>query len=48
MLFDAQNYLDIAPLMAIVPGVLIFLVVISINYIGDGLRDALDPQQRSR
>lgn len=48
MLFDAQSYLDIAPLMAIVPGMLIFLVVISINYIGDGLRDALDPQQRSR
>jgi peptide/nickel transport system permease protein len=48
MLFDAQNYLEISPQMAIVPGTLIFLVVISINYIGDGLRDALDPQQRLR
>jgi peptide/nickel transport system permease protein len=48
MLFDAQDYLEMAPLMAIVPGILIFLVVISINYIGDGLRDALDPQQRLR
>jgi peptide/nickel transport system permease protein len=48
MLFDAQDYLEMAPQMAIVPGILIFLVVISINYIGDGLRDALDPQQRLR
>ncbi len=44
MLFDAQNYLTIAPWMAIFPGLLIFLAVLSINYVGDGLRDALDPQ----
>ena len=43
LLFDAQNYLDIAPHWAIFPGMLIFLTVLSINYIGDGLRDALDP-----
>ncbi len=44
MLFDAQNYLTSAPYMAIFPGLAIFLTVLSINYIGDGLRDALDPK----
>ena len=43
LLFDAQQYLDLAPHWAIFPGMLIFLAVLSINYIGDGLRDALDP-----
>ncbi|NET38357.1 MAG: ABC transporter permease, partial [Cyanothece sp. SIO1E1] len=46
MLFDAQNYLESAPHMALFPGLAIFLTVLSINYIGDGLRDALDPQTR--
>jgi peptide/nickel transport system permease protein len=46
MLFDAQNYLTSAPHMAIFPGLAIFLTVLSINYIGDGLRDALDPKNR--
>jgi len=45
MLYDAQNYIDIAPHWAIFPGLLIFLTVLSINYIGDGLRDALDPRK---
>ncbi|MCL4543778.1 MAG: ABC transporter permease [Chloroflexi bacterium] len=44
MLYDAQNYLNIAPWMAIFPGGCIFLAVLSINYVGDGLRDALDPK----
>jgi peptide/nickel transport system permease protein len=44
MLFDAQNYLMSSPHMAIFPGLAIFLTVLSINYIGDGLRDALDPK----
>lgn len=48
MLFDGQNYLDLAPHMAIVPGTLIFVTVLSINFMGDGLRDALDPQHRGR
>ncbi|HEY9860438.1 MAG TPA: ABC transporter permease [Candidatus Obscuribacterales bacterium] len=47
MLYDAQNFLQFAPYMAIFPGVAIFLTVLSINYIGDGLRDALDPRLRS-
>ena len=42
MLFDAKDYLGIAPYWALLPGMLIFLTVLSINYIGDGLRDALD------
>ena len=45
MLFDAKDYLTSAPHMAIFPGMAIFLTVLSINYIGDGLRDALDPKQ---
>lgn len=45
LLFDAQNYLDLAPHLAIFPGLAIFLTVLSINYIGDGLRDALDPRR---
>ena len=45
MLFDAKDYLTSAPYMAFFPGMAIFLTVLSINYIGDGLRDALDPKQ---
>ncbi len=45
MLYDAQNFLDLAPHWAIFPGLLIFLTVLSINYIGDGMRDALDPRK---
>ncbi len=45
ILFDAKDHLDIAPHWALIPGTAIFLVVLSINYIGDGLRDALDPRK---
>ena len=44
MLFEAKDFLTSAPYMAISPGMAIFLTVLSINYIGDGLRDALDPK----
>ncbi len=44
-LFDAKDYLDIAPHWALFPGSAIFLAVLSINFIGDGLRDALDPRR---
>jgi peptide/nickel transport system permease protein len=43
LLSNAQAYLVNYPWLAIFPGVMIFLSVISINYIGDGLRDAFDP-----
>jgi peptide/nickel transport system permease protein len=46
LLYDGQNFLDLAPHMVIFPGALIFLTVLSINFIGDGLRDALDPRSR--
>lgn len=44
MLFEAKDFLTSAPHMAIFPGMAIFLTVLSINYIGDGLRDAFDPK----
>ena len=46
MLNSAQRFLTNAPWMAIWPGMAIFLVVLSFNLVGDGLRDALDPRQR--
>jgi peptide/nickel transport system permease protein len=45
LLFDAKDYLDIAPHWALFAGGAIFLTVIAINFIGDGLRDALDPRK---
>jgi peptide/nickel transport system permease protein len=45
LLFDAKDYLDIAPHWALFAGGAIFLTVITINFIGDGLRDALDPRR---
>ena len=45
ILFDAKDYLDIAPHWALFPGAAIFLTVLTINFIGDGLRDALDPRR---
>jgi peptide/nickel transport system permease protein len=45
LLFDAKDYLDIAPHWALFAGGAIFLTVMSINFIGDGLRDALDPRK---
>jgi peptide/nickel transport system permease protein len=45
ILFDSKDYLDIAPHFALFPGAAIFLAVLTINFIGDGLRDALDPRK---
>jgi peptide/nickel transport system permease protein len=45
ILYDAKDYLDIAPHWALFPGAAIFLTVLSINFVGDGLRDALDPRR---
>jgi len=44
MLNTAKNYIDQAPWMAFWPGLSIFLLVLSFNLLGDGLRDALDPR----
>lgn len=46
MLQRAQEYIWNAPHLAIFPGVFIFLTVLSFNFLGDGLRDALDPRLR--
>ncbi len=46
MLSTGKDQLEFAPHIALFPGLMIFLVVLSINYIGDGLRDALDPRSR--
>jgi peptide/nickel transport system permease protein len=46
MLNAAQRFLTNAPWMAIWPGLAIFLVVLSLNLVGDGLRDALDPRAK--
>jgi peptide/nickel transport system permease protein len=45
LLFDAKDDLDIAPHLALFAGGAIFITVIAINFIGDGLRDALDPRK---
>jgi peptide/nickel transport system permease protein len=45
MLYEAKDRFEISPHEAIFPGTMIFLTVLSINYIGDGLRDALDPRK---
>ena len=45
ILYDAKDYLDVAPHWALVAGGAIFLAVMTINFIGDGLRDALDPRR---
>jgi peptide/nickel transport system permease protein len=45
ILFDAKDNLDFAPHWAIFPGTAIFLTVLAINFIGDGLRDAIDPRK---
>ena len=46
MLQNAQRFLRTTPMLAVYPGVLVSLTVISINFVGDGLRDALDPRLR--
>jgi len=48
LLFDGLNYLQLYPERVIWPGLAISLTVLSVNYIGDGLRDALDPRIRGR
>lgn len=48
MVADGQNLFDTAPWLVFTPGLLIFLTVLSINLVGDGLRDALDPYMTER
>jgi peptide/nickel transport system permease protein len=46
MLNNAQEYIFTAPWLALAPGFMIFITVLAFNYLGDGLRDALDPRSR--
>ena len=48
MAAESQQFIDTAWWMAAFPGMTIFVTVICLNFIGDGLREALDPRQRSR
>jgi peptide/nickel transport system permease protein len=48
LLFDGVEYIQQYPARVIWPGLAISLIVLSVNYIGDGLRDALDPRIRGR
>jgi peptide/nickel transport system permease protein len=48
LLFDSTNFMMLAPERVIYPGLAISLTVLSVNYMGDGLRDALDPRIRGR
>jgi peptide/nickel transport system permease protein len=48
MLTDVNDYLNVAPFLAIIPGIAIVLSVLGFNLIGDGLREALDPKLRTR
>lgn len=45
LLFDNKDWMELAWWMVVFPGMAIFLAVLSINYVGDGLRDALDPHR---
>ena len=45
MLFDGTNYMSLTPARVIWPGLAITLTVLSVNYLGDGLRDVLDPRR---
>jgi peptide/nickel transport system permease protein len=48
MLTGAQELLQDAPMLAVWPGLMIFLTVIAFNFLGDGLQDALDPRSERR
>ena len=46
MLYEGRDYLTVSPWLITFPGIIIMLTVLSANFIGDGLRDALDPKLR--
>jgi peptide/nickel transport system permease protein len=45
ILYDGRDYMDVAAHWALFPGLAIFITVLTINFVGDGLRDALDPRR---
>lgn len=48
MVAEGYNYLMFKPILAIVPGIALMLLIITLNIVGDGLRDALDPRLRGK
>jgi peptide/nickel transport system permease protein len=46
LLYDGKDFLTLTPWLVIWPGLFISLTVLSINFLGDGLRDAMDPRLR--
>jgi peptide/nickel transport system permease protein len=46
MLQDGYIYLEVNPWLAIIPGLIIFAAVLAFNFLGDGIRDAIDPRRR--
>jgi ABC-type dipeptide/oligopeptide/nickel transport system permease subunit len=48
MISTGESFFDVDPFLVFVPGLLIFFTVLSFNLVGDGLRDALDPQMTER
>lgn len=48
MISEGYNYLMFKPILAIAPGIALMLLIISLNIVGDGLRDALDPRLRGK
>jgi peptide/nickel transport system permease protein len=48
MLYNAQSYFFNAPWITLYPGLMILVTVLCINFVGDGLRDALDPRMKNR
>jgi peptide/nickel transport system permease protein len=47
MLFDAQGFVHLAWWMSVFPGLAIFVTALAFNLLGDGVRDVLDPKQRT-
>jgi peptide/nickel transport system permease protein len=48
LLYDGKDFLQLTPALVFWPGLFISLTVLSINFVGDGLRDALDPRIRKK
>jgi len=44
MLSSVQDFVFTAPLLGVFPGLLIMITVLAVNFVGEGLRDALDPR----
>jgi peptide/nickel transport system permease protein len=46
LLTRAEEYFNREPILVLYPGIVLILIVLAANFLGDGLRDALDPRQR--